>query len=63
MKIIITDIAGADHNLKDVILGLASDLHIINSRLMMVEKELGLNQSTVEAELIEEEDANPKSPE
>lgn len=42
MKLVVTDTAGAEHELNAVILGLAGDIHILNDRLKKVEQELGL---------------------
>ena len=39
MKLVITDTAGAEHDLDSVVLGIAGDIHRLNQRLMRVEKD------------------------
>lgn len=51
MKLIITDVAGAEHDLDAVILGIAGDIAILNNRLKIVEEHLGLNQEVKEEEI------------
>jgi hypothetical protein len=44
MKLVITDVAGAEHDLDAVILGIAGDIAILNNRLKAVEDHLGFNE-------------------
>jgi len=43
MKLIIVDANGGEHDLDSVVLGIASDIHRLNQRLIFVEKELGIS--------------------
>lgn len=64
MKLTITDVAGAEHELNEVILGMASDIHRINLRLIRVEEELGITYQDAEQEAIEDaEEADVQSEE
>ena len=52
MKLVITDTAGAEHDLDSVVLGIAGDIHRLNQRLMRVEAELGISYQDAEQEAI-----------
>ena len=52
MRLTITDLSGADHDLDSVVLGIASDIHRLNQRLMRVEAELGISYQDAEQEAI-----------
>ena len=52
MKLTITDLGGADHDLDSVVLGIAGDIHRLNQRLMRVEAELGISYQDAEQEAI-----------
>jgi len=47
MKILLTDSANNDHDLETVILGIASDIHRLNQRLIRIEKELNISYEAV----------------
>ena len=55
MKLILTDSAGNDHDVESVILGIASDIHRLNQRLIRIEKELNISYEAVTEEPILEE--------
>ena len=50
MKLILTDLAGNGHDLDNVIIGLAGDIHMLNERMKRVENELGIEPEVIEAE-------------
>ena len=52
MKLTITDLSGAEHDLDSVVLGIAGDIHRLNQRLMRVEAELGISYQDAEQEAI-----------
>jgi hypothetical protein len=63
MKLLLTDAAGGEHDLDNVILGIAADIHRLNQRLINVEAELGITYQQAEAEAIadsEEENVGSK---
>lgn len=49
MKLILTDVSGGEHDLDQVILGIAGDIHRLNLRLQRVESELGITYQDAEA--------------
>ena len=55
MKLILTDSANNEHDVEDVILGIASDIHRLNQRLIRIEKELNISYEAVTEEPILEE--------
>jgi hypothetical protein len=54
MKLIISDLTGAEHDLDSVVLGIAGDIHRLNQRLMRVEAEAGIVYQDAEAEAIKD---------
>ena len=61
MKLILTDLSGNAHDLDNVIIGLAGDIHMLNERMKRVEQELGL-EFPIAPELTssEEDNENPE---
>ena len=58
MKLVLTDATGGEHDLDTVILGIASDIHRLNQRLMRVEAELGISYQDAESEAIADSEEN-----
>lgn len=56
MKLVLSDATGGEHDLDAVILGIASDIHRLNQRLIRVEEELGITHEQSEAVADSEED-------
>jgi hypothetical protein len=55
MKTVIIDKAGTEHELEAVILGIVTDLHKLNQRLIFVESQLGISyEQPVEEVSVEE---------
>lgn len=52
MKLVLTDATGGEHDLDNVILGIAGDIHRLNQRLMRVEAELGISYQDAETQAI-----------
>ena len=52
MKLVLTDIGGAEHDLDAVVLGLAADVYRLNQRLMRVEAELDISYQDAKAQAI-----------
>ena len=48
MKLVLTDSAGNDHDVENVILGIAADIHRLNQRLIRIESELNISYETAE---------------
>ena len=64
MKLTITDLSGAEHDLDAVVLGIAGDIHRLNQRLIRAEAELGISYQDAEQEAIADaEEDNGKSEE
>ena len=63
MKLVLTDIGGAEHDLDAVVLGLAADVYRLNQRLMRVEAELGISYQDAEAQAISETEESDGSTE
>lgn len=55
MKIVLTDNAGNDHEIEPVILGIASDIYNLNSRLKAIEEKLGISYEAAEEAVKEAE--------
>ena len=58
MKLVLTDASSGEHDLDNVILGIAADIHRLNQRLINVEAELGITYQQAEAEAIADSENN-----
>jgi hypothetical protein len=62
MKTVIIDKAGIEHELEAVILGIVTDLHKLNQRLIFVEKQLGISYEQPVEEAAAEEAPAEETP-
>lgn len=66
MKLILTDTSGGDHELDQVIFGLATDIHNLGLRIKHIEDETGITYQRAEQQAItdaEETDGSSTSAE